>query len=299
MQERRTKLVSISEAISHIPDGAKVASGGSLMRKTPMALVREIVRQKKKDLTLYSWSSGMNYDMLIGAGCAKEAWSSYCGLFQLGIAQNFRRTVEEGGCRYVDLSETCCKDKFRAGVFNRSFVISKVPLNTDIMKNPEFKEIICPFTGERYAAMEAFHPDVAIVHAHRADKYGNVQFDPIRMMDNEMDILIARSAKLCIVSVEEIIPEEEIIRTPHQTLLPKLYVDYVVHAPFGAHPSSCDCRYDMDYEHGEYYQECSKTKEGFQKYLNEYVYGITEEEYINKVGGVEALEKKLGRGGSN
>ena len=93
MQERRTKLVSISEAISHIPDGAKVASGGSLMRKTPMALVREIVRQKKKDLTLYSWSSGMNYDMLIGAGCAKEAWSSYCGLFQLGIAQNFRLSL--------------------------------------------------------------------------------------------------------------------------------------------------------------------------------------------------------------
>lgn len=239
----------------------------------------------------------MDYDMLMGAGCVKEAWSSYCGLFQLGMAQNFRRAVEACECRYVDLSETCCKDKFRAAVFGRSFVISKTPLNSDIMKNPEFKEIICPFTGERYAAMEAFHPDFSIVHAHRADKYGNVQFDPIRMMDNELDILIAKSAQTSILSVEEIVTEEEIIATPTQTLLPKLFVDYVVHTPYGAHPNSCDCRYDMDYEHGEYYQECSKTKEGFQKYLKEWVYGTTEESYLEKLGGLNKLEEKLGRGG--
>ena len=88
MQERRSKLVSIHDAIAQIPDGAKVAIGGSLIRRAPMALVREIVRQKKKDLTLYSWSAGMDFDMLIGGGCVKEAWSSYVGLFQLGIAGN-------------------------------------------------------------------------------------------------------------------------------------------------------------------------------------------------------------------
>ena len=80
MQERRSKLVSIHDAIAQIPDGAKVAIGGSLIRRAPMALVREIVRQKKKDLTLYSWSAGMDFDMLIGGGCVKEAWSSYVGL---------------------------------------------------------------------------------------------------------------------------------------------------------------------------------------------------------------------------
>lgn len=296
MQERKSKLVSVSEAIDQIPDGAKIAIGGSLIRKAPMALVREIVRQKKRNLILYSWSSGMDYDMLIGAGCVKEAWSSYCGLFQLGMAHNFRREVEKHNVRFVDLSETCCKDKFRAAAFGNSFCISKTPLNSDIMKNPEFKEIICPFTGEKYVAMEAFKADYAIVHAHRADKYGNVQFDTIRMMDNELDVIIAKSAVKTIISVEEIVPEEEIIKTPTMTLLPKLFVDKVVHTPYGAHPNSCDTRYDYDKEHGEYYTACSKTAEGFKKYLDEYVYGTKDEaEYIKKVGGHHELTRRLGR----
>lgn len=296
MQERRSKLVSLHDAIAQIPDGSKIAIGGSLIRKAPMGLVRELVRQGKKDLTLYSWSAGMNYDMLIGAGCVKEAWSSYCGLFNLGIAKNFRRAVEAHRIRFVDLSETCAKDKFRAAVFGNSFAISKTPLHTDIMRNPEFKEITCPFTGEKYVAMEAFHPDFSLVHAHRADKFGNVQFDTIRMMDNEMDILIAKSAKVNIVSVEEIVDEQEIIRTPFQTLLPKLFIDQVVHLPFGAHPNSCDTRYDFDLEHGEHYQACADTAEGFQKYLDEYVYGTKDEEaYLAKFGGVETLKTRLGR----
>ena len=294
--QRRVKLTSAREAIAQIPDGAKIAIGGSLIRKAPMGLIRELVRQNKRDLTLYSWSAGMDYDMLIGAGCVKEAWSSYCGLFNLGMAHNFRRAVEAHNIRFVDLSETCCKDKFRAAVFGNSFCISKTPLHTDIMRNPEFKTITCPFTGETYVAMEAFHPDFALVHAHRADKFGNVQLDTVRMMDNELDILIAKSAKVSILSVEEIVDEAEIIRTPTQTVLPKLFVDCVVHLPFGAHPNSCDTRYDFDLEHGELYQEYAKTPQGFAKYLEEYVYGTENEQaYIEKMGGLDALRARLGR----
>lgn len=300
MQERRSKLVSIHDAIAQIPDGAKVAVGGSLIRRAPMALVREIVRQKKKNLTLYSWSAGMDFDMLIGGGCVKEAWSSYVGLFQLGIAGNFRRAVEQSQIRFVDISETCGMDKFRAAAYGNSFCISKTPLHSDLLKNPEFKEIVCPFTGEKYVAMEAFRADYAILHASRADKYGNVQFDTIRMMDNEIDPIIAKSAKNVIVSVEEIVPEEEIIRTPTMTLLPKIFVDQVVHAPFGSHPNSCDTRYDFDLKHGEYYAECAKSDEGFAKYLDEYVYGTADEAaYIEKLGGLQALQASLGHGGTN
>lgn len=296
MQEKCIKMVSAQEAIANIPDGAKVAIGGSLIRKAPMALVREIVRQDKKDLTLYSWSAGMDYDMLIGAGCVREAWSSYCGLFTSGMAKNFRRYVEECKIRFVDINETCAKDKFRAGAFGLTFAVSKTPLNSGLMKNPEFREFRCPFTGERYAAMEAFRPDYAIVHAHRADKYGNVQFDTIRMMDNEMDVYIAKSAKHAIISVEEIVPEKEIIRTSTQTLLPKFLVDSVVHLPFGAHPNSCDTRYDVDLDHMNLYQEYSGTPDGFQRYLKEYVYGtVDQEEYLAKLGGTDALKKRLCR----
>lgn len=294
-QERRSKLKSLKEAVAAIPDGAKLAIGGSLIRKCPMALVREIVRQKKRDLTLYAWSSGMDFDMLIGAGCVKEAWSSYVGLFTGGMAKNFRRAVEQKKIRFVDLSETCAMDKIRAGVFGLPYAISRVPLHSGIMKNPEFKEVTCPFSGEKVVAMEAWKPDVSIVHAHRADKYGNVQFDTIRMMDNESDIFIARGGKHTIVSVEELIDEAEVIKTPTQTMLPKLYVDAVCHVYHGAHPNSCDTRYDFDQDHAMYYQECSSTAEGFARYLDEYVYGTRDEdEYIEKIGGHADIEKRLG-----
>jgi glutaconate CoA-transferase subunit A len=296
MVERYSKLIEIREAIEQIPDDSKIALGGSLIRKTPMALVREIIRQKKKNLILYSWSAGMDFDMLMGAGCVKEAWSSYCGMFNVGTAKNFRRAVESGSVRYVDINETCAMDKFRAAAYGLDFCISKTPLNSGIMKNPEFKEIESPFSREKYVAMEAFHSDYAIVHAHRADIYGNVQLDAIRMMDNEMDIYIAKSAKTTIISVEEIISEEEIIRTPTMTVLPKVFVDYVVHAPFGAHPNSCDTRYDFDLEHSRNYQERSSTPSGFHSYLDEFVYSLQDEKaYIKKVGGIHALKKRLCR----
>ncbi len=296
MQERKVKLLSLHDAVARIPDGAKLAMGGSLIRKGSMALVREIVRQRKKELTLYAWSAGMNFDMLIGAGCVKEAWSSYVGLFQLGIAGNFRRAVEDRSIRFVDISETCGMDKFRAAAYGNSFCISKTPLHSDLIKNPEFKEIACPFTGETYVAMEAFRADYSLVHAHRADRYGNVQFDTIRMMDNEMDPFIAKSADKAIISVEEIVTEQEIIKTPTMTLLPKIFVDSVVHTPFGTHPNSCDARYDFDLEHGEYYAECARTARGFQRYLDEYIYGTRDEaEYLEKVGGLKTLQMRLGR----
>lgn len=295
MQERRSKQKSLRDAVAEIPDGASLAIGGSLIRKCPMALVREIVRQKKRGLTLYAWSSGMDFDMLIGAGCVKEAWSSYVGLFTAGMAKNFRRAVEAKKIRFVDISESCAMDKFRAGTFGLPYAVSRVPLYSGLLKNPEFKEVTCPFTGEKLVAMEAFKPDVSIIHAHRADTYGNVQLDTVRMMDNETDIYIARCGKHTIASVEELVPEEEVIRTPTQTMLPKLFIQAVCHVPHGAHPNSCDTRYDFDQAHADYYQECSATAEGFARYLDEFVYGTgDEDEYFEKLGGHAALEKRLG-----
>lgn len=293
MLERKSKQTTLKEAVFGIRDGSKVAIGGSLIRKAPMALVREIARQQKRDLTLYSWSAGMDYDLLIGAGCVKEAWSSYVGLFQFGMAMNFRREVEAKHVRFVDLSETCAKDKFRAAAFGNTYCISKVPLHTSIMENPEFQNVVtCPFTGEEYVAMEAYHPDVAIIHAHRADQYGNVQLDPIRMMDNECDILIAKSAKKVIVSVEEIVDESVIIQNPTWTVLPKFFVDAVIEVPFGAHPNSCDTLYDFDLDHGRLYRDYSETKERFREYLEEYVYSCPEHsDYIDKCGGIDMLRR--------
>ncbi len=293
MEDRRTsKVVSASEAVKLIKSGSKLAIGGSLIRRHPMALIHEIIRQQIKDLTIYAWSSGIDIDLLVGAGCIKEAHSSYVGMMNIGLAKNFRRAVQQQKIRFVDASETCCIDRFRAATVDLSFSITKVPLGTDMQLNPEFQtEITCPFTGQKYVALKAFDPDVAILHFHRADKFGNCQMDPGRMMDNETDILIAKSAKKVIVSVEEIVDESEIISTNTRTFLPKVFVDYVVEAPLGAHPCSCDCRYDFDLQHATLYQEYAQTQESFDRYIQEYILDTKDfAGYLDKVG-KECIDK--------
>ncbi|MCD8350931.1 MAG: hypothetical protein LUC93_10020 [Planctomycetaceae bacterium] len=286
MPERVSKRMSLADAVHMIKDGDKVAIAGSLIRRHPMALVHEIIRQGRKNLTLFGWNNGIDYDMLIGAGCVKEAHSSYVGLSNVGLAKNFRRAVQEGMIRYVDHSETCSIDRFRAAATGAPYALSKTPLHTDLMLNPEYQhEVTDPFTGEKWIALEPFHADVAIMHAHRADPYGNVQLDPVRMMDNETDMLICKAAKKVIVTVEEFVDEEEVIRTNQQTVLTKLFVDAVVLAPYGAHPNSCDLRYDFDIVHAREYQEKSATPEGFRSYLDRHVYGCKDwDAYLGIIG---------------
>lgn len=286
MKEKMNKLVSLDAAISMISDGDKVAIAGSLIRRHPMAVVHEIIRQKKKDLTLLGWNSGIDFDMLIGAGCAKQAHSSYVGLSNLGLAPNFRRALQQDLIRYVDESETCAIDKFRAGAMGAPFAVSKTPLHNDLQKNTEYQTtIVDPFTGEVWVALKAFRPNVAAMHAHRADRFGNVQLDRRRMMDNETDMLICKSADKVIVTVEEIVEEEEIMKTPENTVLSKLFVDAVVLAPYGAHPHSCDLRYDFDMEHARFYRDMSATEEGFKQYLDKYVFSCKDwEAYLDKIG---------------
>lgn len=292
MKEREKKLVSAKEAIAQIPNGASVLIGGSLIRRHPMALVHELIRQNKRDLILYGWNNGIDFDMLIGYGCVKEAHSSYVGLSNVGMAKNFRRACQNHEIQYVEHSETTAMDRLVAGSQGLTFAISKTPLHNGMQIDESYqKEITCPFTGERYVAMKAWNPDFALIHGARADQYGNVQFDKRRMMDNETDIFMVKAAKKVIVSVEEIVSEEEIIRTNERTVLPRLFVDYVVEAPYGAHPNSCDCRYDFDIQHAREYQKYCETQTGFMNYIQKYVLETRDfHDYLNLIG-KERLEQ--------
>jgi glutaconate CoA-transferase subunit A len=288
----KSKRLSLEEAVKKIKNGSTVGIGGSLLRRHPMALIHEIIRQRKKDLHLLGWNNGIDVDLLVGSGCTKIVESSYVGLAQYGLAPNFRRAVEKKEISVKEHSETTALDRFRAGSMGLTFFPSKTPLGTVMEKyDSDFKEIKCPHTGERYAALRAWNPDVSIIHAHRADEQGNIQFDEKRIMDNEPDLFIAKSSNFTIVTVEEIVSTEKISENYFLTLLPKLFIDAVVEVPFGAHPCSCDMRYDNDHNHLRLYADKAKTKEGFDAYLNEYVLGVNNHvEYLEKIGVKSILE---------
>lgn len=279
-------LTELRDAIAAIPDGASVAIGGHTQRRHPMALVREIARQGKRDLHLLGWNNGIDMDMLVGAGCARKVETSYVGLGPLGLARNMRRGVESGRVTAVDHSETTAIDMFRATAMGVDFLPNGTPLGTDLMTyNDGLVEITSPFTGRPYAAVRGVKPDFALIHAHAADVHGNVQLDESNWMDNSVDTYVARAAQHVIVSVEEIVSTDHVRANPLRTYLPREYVSAVVHAPFGAHPCCCDSRYGYDQEELRLYAEASASAETFEKYLDDRVHDAPDHwAYLDKVG---------------
>lgn len=264
------KLLRLQEAVSrYIHDGDVVAVGGVGRNRSPMALVREIVRQGKKNLHIVGREKGMDFDMLIGAGCVSKVSFALVSLEEFGLAMNFRRKAQEGE---IELNEHACNSvitSLRAAAMGLPFLPLRGMFGSDIFRvNKDLTEIQCPFTGERLAAVKAIKPDVTIIHAHQADKYGNVrlQGSPFE------DILKAWSADRTIVTVEEIIDNEEVRSQPHRTSISYICVTAVSHVPQGAWPASCDNYYDSDRDHVMEYARAIKSPEGFQAYLEKYVF---------------------------
>ena len=282
----REKVMGLREAVALIRDGDSVAIGGHTLRRHPMALIHEIVRQGRRGLKLQGWNNGIDMDLLIGAGCAASVETSYIGISAYGLALNFRRACESGALEVIEHSETTGLDMFRATVMGTSFFPTKTPLGTDLMRtNAHLAEVSCPFTGESFAAVRAAQPDVAILHMHTADRYGNVQLDAQRWNDQSADVLIGKAAQTTIVSVEQIVSDEEINRNSLLTVLPRKFVTAIVEAPYGAHPCACDARYDYDLDEVAKYYEASKAEGTFTAYLDERIRGAADHlAYLERIG---------------
>jgi len=269
----RSKLVGLTDAASLIPSGSTLAIGGSIIRRSPVALIRELIRQGKNGFTVLSYPAGYTTDLLAGAGAVDRVEAVYEGLFQFGHSYNFRRGVEEGRIEVRDFDEITQAARFRAAAAGLPFAITDALLGTGMAEhNPEqVKEIADPFTGRRLHAVPAAEADFTLLHGYTADEYGNVQFPLIRDAD-DLDPVLAKASRRLIVTVERIVPHSEILKIPTQTYIPHPWVEAIVEVPFGAHPLSCDGWYDEDEEHFAEYQRLSQAGE-FDSYLDKYVRG--------------------------
>ena len=260
-----------------------------MIRRQPNALARELIRQNKKDLTLYTFAGGTATDLLVAAGAAKRWEGIYSGLFWYGQSYNFRRAVEQGELEVRDFSESAMVARLRAAAQGIGFMPTRSLLETDMARlNPEqVREIRCPFTGDRLHAVCAAESDFTLLQGYVGDEYGNVQMPIVRDSD-DIDNLFAMASKRLIVTVERIVPHEEIIKHPLLTYIPHNLVEAIVHAPYGAHPVACDAFYDSDDEHMELYVNLAK--EGKTKqYLADHVLGGDEWSYLDKIGGLRKL----------
>jgi glutaconate CoA-transferase, subunit A len=291
------KLMSEQEAISQfVYDGCYIGTELYGTVRCPMSVSRELVRQGKKDLRVCG-QGVLELDLWMAAGLVKKLDITYIGLEVYGTSNALRRAVESGQIvTCVEWSNASITWRMKATAMGVPFLPARSMLGTDLIKYSSAMVVKDPFTGLKVCLLPALILDVAIIHVHRADRYGNAQIEGITGFAAEM----ARATKRLIISAEEIIPTEEIRRYPDRTIIPYYLVDAVVHTPFGSHPGEMAYVYGRDEPVIREWVEASKTAEGARAYLDKYIYGVANhKEYMQLIGNerlsqlVEEREKRV------
>jgi glutaconate CoA-transferase subunit A len=239
------KFLTLSQAVeAHVRDGDSVAMEG-FTHLIPNAAAHEIIRQKRKHLTLIRMTPDIAYDQLIGMGCADKVVFSWGGNPGVGSLHRLRDAVENGWPNRLAIEEhshAAMANAYEAGAANLPFAMLRGYIGADLPKvNPNIKSITCPFTGETLAAVPAIRPDVSIIHALKADRAGNVYLEGIVGVQKEAVL----AAKRSIVTVEEIVDDFG-PRNANAVILPSWTVGAVALVPGGAHPSYAHGYYKRD-----------------------------------------------------
>lgn len=279
------KLMSMFEAVRRfVADGSVLVIEG-FTHLISFAAAHEIIRQKKRDLTLCRLTPDLVYEQMIAAGCARKLVFSWAGNPGAGPLYALRRAVEQGIPHPLELEEYShfgMVVRFQAGAAHLPFLPLRTFTGSDLPRvNDRIREISCPYTGERLATVPALNPDVAIIHAQRADRAGNAQVWGLLGVQKEA----AFAASKVIVVAEEIVDEAVIRADPNRTLLPGFIVSAVVHEPWGCHPSFAQGFYDRDNDFYVAWREISQDAAKLDAWLDEWVYGVADRaEYVRKMG---------------
>jgi len=278
MPER--KLMSEHDAISRfVEDGDSVYVGYTAVA---FGLCREIVRQRKQRLEAIGGSVGAQGTFLIMGGCADRVRSGYlASALRPGVVQNM---MSSGELRYEDYSNQAIALMLMAGALGIPFIPTRSFLGTDYLdpanvehpgaylREQKWRLMESPFDGQPFVALPALRPDVAVLHAQRADEFGNVQ-----VWGHQGDARWAYwAAKKVIVSVEEIVPHETVLEDPGRTVVPGFRVAAVVHMPYGAHPSGQAGYYDFDYGFQLHtgMGRVGYSREEWHAFADEWIYGM-------------------------
>lgn len=296
-----SKVTTMKSAIAeHVCDGAFVYIGGYICR-TPFSAIHEIIRQKKKHLTVTRSNAADDFDMLIGAGVVDRFIATFLSLGYFGLGRCYRRSIEKGIPHKIEVEEytnLSLPMMLMAGAMGMPFAPVRDMAGSDLLKvksfmgDGKYKIIESPFDGTPTVLVPALNPDVAIIHVQQCDENGNAQMWGIAG-DCQYG---ANAAKKVIVTCERLVSRETIGKDPSRTIVPDFKVVAVVEEPFGSHPGYTPGFYDTDMNFGNIYKTASETVEGFEKFLDEWVFGVKDrneyiQHYIKRFG--YAAFKKL------
>jgi glutaconate CoA-transferase subunit A len=281
-----SKVKPLGQAVAELArPGMSIAMCAALEGFVPFAAAHEIIRQGIGDLTLIAPISNIAFDQFIAAGLVKSVIAAWVGNVSTGIGYNFRRAVEQGLPRPLEVinhSNFSITLALEAGARGLPMAVSRSPLGSDIVvDNPHFKQFACPHSGQKLLAIQALNPDLTILHVQRADAQGNCQSWGATGFSRQA----ALAGKTVLITCEEIVPTEVIRADPERTLLPGLVVSAVCEVPWGAHPAPVQGYYGLDGPWFLEYAAATRTPEGSAAWLKEWVYGVKDHpEYLAKVG---------------
>jgi len=286
-----SKLMALKKAIAQFVNDGDVVYAAGFTHLIPFAAGHEMIRQEKKNLTLARATPDLIYEQIVAAGCAKKIIFSYMGNPGVGSLRIARAAIEKGQLEWEEYSHFGMITRLQAGAAGLPFLPMNQTGADDLERvNPQIKRIPDPYGGKDVIVVPALHPDVAIVHAQRADQNGNAQLWGIIGEQKEA----AFAARKVILTVEEIVDEAVIRSDPNRTMIPATIVDAVCHVPYASHPSYSQGYYDRDNEFYLAWDQVSEAQDGVKKYLDEWVYGVKDRaEYWEKLGAEKHAQLKV------
>ena len=283
--------MTMREAVARfIPDGASVCMGTALEAAIPFAAGHELIRQRRRDLTLIGPISDMLFDQLVGAGCVRRIIAAWVGNVSAGLGHNYRRAVEKGVPAPVEVedhSNLTLAFALQAGALGVPYLPARSLLGTGLAEsNPTFKAGTDPWSGAPLLLVPALVPDVAVLHVQRADEDGRAHFWGTLGVTRPA----ALAARRVIIVAEEIRPRNRILSDPGLVLTPDIKVAAVVHEPFGAYPSPVQGCYRRHHDFFGRFHEESRTVEGNRAWLDRFIHGVDDWQGFLGVVGADVLD---------
>jgi glutaconate CoA-transferase subunit A len=276
-----SKVTTLSEAVATIPSGAHVALSGFAIARCTMAFAREVI--------VSQCVGAMDADLLVGAGAVQRIVYGGGSLDRFGRLACVNRGIEDGSLCAEEYSSLSIAFRYLAGSVGLPFIPIRSLRGSSLMKQIQERNggdvatVTDPFTGESWPVLKPLTPDVAVVQVQTADDTGNAWIMGPRWDNTEQ----VKASKRTIVITERLVSGDVIRQNPEATVVPGMFVSHVVELPLSAHPTSVYRAYDYDSEHIERYVQAASTREGFQAYLHQYVYGVKDHwEYLERVGGM-------------
>jgi glutaconate CoA-transferase subunit A len=290
------KRFSIADAVARlVNDGDYLAIGGFGTNRIPTAVIHEILRQRKQNLAFAGHTATHDFQILCagnltgrGRTLAKVDIAYVVGLEARGLSPHARRVIESGDIECTEWTNYALAVRLQAAAMGVPFLPSRTMLGTDTFRRSAAKTIRCPFTGDTLLVLPALYPDVAAIHVHEADVYGNSRIRGTSVADLEL----ARAAKRLIITCERLAPHDTFRNDPDRTAIPFFCVDAVCEVPFGSYPGNMPGEYFSDEAHLRTWLEAERDPAGFGRFLEEYIFGVKDfVEYLQRIGGLSRLQQ--------